>query len=77
MSPDDETEYAYAILKTVMKGDYLEKIILQYNRCGSQIHLVGFHVFKNSMTIQNHFHHSFFISTIDTAYTPTSIFVFL
>jgi predicted nucleic-acid-binding Zn-ribbon protein len=44
ISPDDETEYAYTILKTVMKGDCLEKIILQCNRCSSQFHLVGFHV---------------------------------
>jgi len=42
ISPDDRTEDAYTILEPVMKGDCLEKIILQCNRCGGQIHLVGF-----------------------------------
>ena len=44
MSPDDQTEDTYAILKTVMKDDVLEKIILQCNKCGSLIHLVGFNL---------------------------------
>jgi len=44
ISPDDKTENAYTILKSVMKGDRLEKIILQCNRCKSQIHLTGFHL---------------------------------
>jgi predicted RNA-binding Zn-ribbon protein involved in translation (DUF1610 family) len=42
ISPDDQSEDAYAILKTVMKGDCLEQLILQCNKCGSQIHLIGF-----------------------------------
>jgi len=42
ISPDDETEEVYIILEPVMKGDLLEKIILQCNKCGSQIHLIGF-----------------------------------
>jgi hypothetical protein len=42
ISPDDKTEDAYTILELVMKGDCLEKIILQCNRCESQIHLTGF-----------------------------------
>ena len=44
ISPHDETEDVYTILETVTKGDDLEKIILRCNRCGSQIHLTGFHV---------------------------------
>jgi len=44
ISPDDETEDVYTILEPVMKGDSLEKIVLQCNKCGSQIHLTGFHV---------------------------------
>jgi hypothetical protein len=44
ISPDDKTEDAYTILELVMKGDCLDKIILQCNRCGSQIHLTGFHI---------------------------------
>lgn len=46
MSPDDETEEYYTILETATKGDCLKKIILQHNRCGSQIHLVGFDSLK-------------------------------
>jgi DNA-directed RNA polymerase subunit RPC12/RpoP len=42
ISPDDRSEDAYTILETVMKGDCLEKLILQCNRCGSKIHLIGF-----------------------------------
>jgi hypothetical protein len=42
ISPDDKTEDAYTILEPVMKGDSLEKIILQCNRCQSQLHLTGF-----------------------------------
>jgi predicted RNA-binding Zn-ribbon protein involved in translation (DUF1610 family) len=42
ISSDDKTEKAYTILEPVMKGDCLEKIILQCNRCESQIHLTGF-----------------------------------
>jgi peptide subunit release factor 1 (eRF1) len=44
ISPDDQSEYTYSILETVMKGDYLEELILHCNRCGSKIHLVGFNV---------------------------------
>jgi phage terminase large subunit GpA-like protein len=43
VSPDDETENVYVVLETVMKGDCLERIILQCNKCGAQIHLIGFH----------------------------------
>jgi len=42
ISPDDETEDAYTILETVMKGDCLDKIALQCNKCGSHIYLTGF-----------------------------------
>jgi len=44
MSPDDKIEDTYIVLETVMKGDHLEGIILQCNKCGSQIHLTGFHI---------------------------------
>lgn len=44
ISPEEKTKDIYRILDTVMKKNRLEKIILQCNRCGSQIHLVGFHV---------------------------------
>ena len=42
ISPNDETEEIYTILETVMKGDRIDKIIMQCNKCGSQIHLTGF-----------------------------------
>lgn len=42
ISPDDETEDVYTILEPVMEKDSLEKIIIECNRCRSQIHLIGF-----------------------------------
>jgi len=47
ISPDDETNEAYTILESVMGGDYLEKVILQCNKCKSEIHLTGFHALKS------------------------------
>jgi hypothetical protein len=44
ISPDDMTEDAYTILEPMMKGDCLDKIILQCNKCGSQVHLTGFNL---------------------------------
>jgi len=44
ISPDDETENAYTILETVMKGESLDKIALHCNKCRSQIYLTGFHL---------------------------------
>lgn len=41
ISPDDETESAYAILETKFKDNSLDKLIIQC-KCGSEIHLVGF-----------------------------------
>lgn len=46
ISPDDKTEKTYEILKTVMKEETLEKIIVRCNNCGSQIHLTGFLLLK-------------------------------
>ena len=42
ISPDDETETVYSIIKTKTKNDALEELILQCNKCKSKIHLVGF-----------------------------------
>jgi len=42
LSPEDESEAVYSILKTEVKGDSLEELILLCKKCGSQIHLVGF-----------------------------------
>ena len=44
ISPDDMSENAYTVLEPVMKGTSLEKIVLQCNKCESQIYLTGFHV---------------------------------
>ena len=44
ISPHDKSEDVYTILETVMKKDCLEKIVLQCNRCRSQVHLIGFNV---------------------------------
>ena len=41
ISPDDETDETYIILETVMKGEKLEKIVLQCNKCKSQIQLLS------------------------------------
>jgi len=48
ISPDDRTEEVYTILKALMKADSLEKIILQCNRCKSQIYLTGFSVLSKT-----------------------------
>ncbi len=42
ISPEDETESVYTILETKMKNESLEELIIQCNRCGSEIRLVGF-----------------------------------
>jgi len=42
ISPDDQTEEAYSIVDTKMKGDMLEELVVVCNKCGSRIHIVGF-----------------------------------
>lgn len=42
ISPDDETEETYAIVKTKVKNDELAELILTCNKCGSKITLTGF-----------------------------------
>ncbi len=42
ISPDDETEKVYSILETKIKGDSLEELIILCNKCGSELHLMGF-----------------------------------
>ena len=44
ISPDDTSEKTYSILETEMKGDSLDKIRLQCNKCQSKIHLTGFYL---------------------------------
>jgi ribosomal protein S27AE len=42
ISPEDKTERNYTICEPVMKDNSLNSIVLQCNKCGSQIHLTGF-----------------------------------
>ena len=46
ISPNDETQDVYTILEIVSREDCLEEIILQCNKCQSQIHLTGFRLLK-------------------------------
>ena len=46
ISPDDETEAVFTILEPIVKGEQLHKVILQCNKCKSQIHLIGFQLLK-------------------------------
>lgn len=42
ISPEDTSDKAYALLEPVMKNGQLERIVLECNRCGSRIWLIGF-----------------------------------
>jgi DNA-directed RNA polymerase subunit RPC12/RpoP len=42
ISPDDRSEKVYKILEAHMRGDELDSIMLQCNKCESQIYLTGF-----------------------------------
>ena len=42
ISPEDETEDVYRILETKISGETLEELVIQCNKCGSRIRLVGF-----------------------------------
>ena len=44
ISPEDKTERSYTILEANMKGDFLDRIRLQCNKCQSQIYLTGFNL---------------------------------
>ena len=47
ISPEDETEEVYRILETKIKGEALEELVIQCNKCGSKIRLVGFLIPEN------------------------------
>jgi len=42
ISPEDETEDVYRILETKVRGKTLEELVIQCNKCGSKIRLIGF-----------------------------------
>ncbi len=42
ISPDDCTEQAYSILEAKVNAHGLEELVIQCNKCTSQLHLTGF-----------------------------------
>ena len=42
ISPEDETENVYRILDTKVRGQALEELVIQCNKCASRIRLIGF-----------------------------------
>jgi hypothetical protein len=44
ISPEDESEEVYTIIKEKVKGDILEELVIQCNKCSCQIRLTGFSV---------------------------------
>jgi len=46
ISPEDETEEVYRVLETKVKGEDLEELLIQCNKCGSKIRLSGFTILQ-------------------------------
>lgn len=46
ISPEDETEDVYTILEEKVRNDVLEEMLIQCNKCGSQICLTGFSILE-------------------------------
>ena len=42
ISPDDESETVYSILKSKARNGHMEELIIQCNQCLCRIHLRGF-----------------------------------
>ncbi len=42
ISPEDETEDVYRILEAKVRGQTLEELKIQCNKCGSKIRVIGF-----------------------------------
>lgn len=42
ISPDDESEDVYTIVDTKVRGESLQELTIQCNKCGSKIRLTGF-----------------------------------
>jgi len=47
ISPDDMSEDVYTVLQSIVNKDCLERVVLQCNRCGSKINLIGFNNTNN------------------------------
>jgi len=46
ISPEDETEDIYTILEEKLRGEVLEELVIQCNKCSSRIRLTGFSVLE-------------------------------
>lgn len=46
ISPEDETEDVYTILEEKVRNDALEEMLIQCNKCRSQIRLTGFSILE-------------------------------
>jgi DNA-directed RNA polymerase subunit RPC12/RpoP len=46
ISPEDETEDVYTILEEKLKGEVLEELVIQCNKCSHQIRLTGFPILE-------------------------------
>jgi len=46
ISPEDETEDVYTILEETVRNDALEEMLIQCNKCRSQIRLTGFSILE-------------------------------
>ena len=46
ISPEDESEDIYTIVEENVRNDALEEMLIQCNKCGSQIRLTGFSVLE-------------------------------
>jgi hypothetical protein len=46
ISPEDESETVYTIIEEKVKNDILEELLIQCNKCSSQIRLTGFAVLE-------------------------------
>ena len=53
ISPEDETEEAYRILETKVRGQTFEGLVIQCNNCGSKISLVGFLIPMHVQNLRN------------------------
>jgi hypothetical protein len=49
ISPEDETENVYTILEEKLKGEVLEEVVIQCNKCVSRIHLTGFSLLETEV----------------------------
>jgi len=46
ISPEDESEDVYTILEEKVRCQALEELVIQCNKCGSKIRLIGFSIPK-------------------------------